>query len=114
MEENGAGLIKLPRRIERLKDIAYNLWWSWNPSPRGLFKYVDRTLWRDTRHNPVKLLHQIRPARLDVIAKDPTFLQWYDAVVADYDDYMGAHKTWFKSAHPERAGKIAYFSAEFG
>ena len=76
---------QVPPRIARIKDIAYNLWWSWNPPARGLFKYIDRTLWRNTNHNPVKLLVDCRPGRLDAVAKDPSFLQRYDAAVGDFD-----------------------------
>ncbi|HAH05125.1 MAG TPA: alpha-glucan phosphorylase [Elusimicrobia bacterium] len=113
---NGAsGLsIQLPPRIARLKDIAYNLWWSWYPDARGLFKYIDRTLWRNTNHNPVRLLAQCRRERLEAVAKDPTFLQWFDAVLADFDLYMAPKKTWFQAAHPTRKESVAYFSAEFG
>jgi starch phosphorylase len=112
--EESPKTIFVPERIARLKDIAYNLWWSWYPDARGLFKYIDRTLWRNTNHNPVKLLADCRRARLDAAAKDPAFLQWYDAVVGEFDKYMSPKKTWFKSAHPAERRSIAYFSAEFG
>ena len=104
----------VPQRIARLRDIAYNLWWSWNPPARGLFKYIDRTLWRNTNHSPVKLLVDCRPGRLDAVAKDPSFLQRYDAAVADFDRYMAPRKTWFGTAHPARKETVAYLSAEFG
>ncbi|MBI5244889.1 MAG: alpha-glucan family phosphorylase [Elusimicrobia bacterium] len=113
-EQAGGASIYLPQRIAGLKDIACNLWWSWYPAARGLFKYIDRTLWRNTNHNPVKLLALCRPGRLDAVAKDPTFLQWYDAVVGDFDRYMSPEKTWFKTAHPARKEVVAYLSAEFG
>ncbi|MFA6030875.1 MAG: alpha-glucan family phosphorylase [Elusimicrobiota bacterium] len=104
----------IPARVARLKDIAQNLWWSWNPPARGLFKYIDRTLWRNTNHNPVKLLSLCRKERLEAVAKDPTFLQWYDAVLIDFDKYMAPKKTWFSGAHPGNKDSVAYFSAEFG
>ena len=43
-------------RIARLSDLAYNLWWSWNPAAQDLFKRVDPELWAETNHNPVKFL----------------------------------------------------------
>ncbi|MDX9955573.1 MAG: DUF3417 domain-containing protein, partial [Anaerolineae bacterium] len=39
---------RLPRRIIRLEQLAYNLWWSWNRNARDLFKRMDRTLWTTT------------------------------------------------------------------
>jgi starch phosphorylase len=106
--------IRLPKRIERLHDLSYNLWWSWNPGARGLFKAVDRSLWRRTHHNPVKLLVQARPETLDKISKDPAFLRWYDSVILEFDTYMKGEETWFAKERPDHKGKIGYFSAEFG
>src|SRR5262249_7838142 len=45
---------------------------------------------------------------------DPSFLQDYDVVVANFGDYLKADKTWFKSIYPNGGPKVAYFSAEFG
>lgn len=106
--------IRLPERVARMEDVAYNLWWSWNVSARGLFKALDRTLWQTTHHNPVAVLVQCRPETLEARAKDPAFLQKYDSVVAQFDEYMADSKTWFKQKHPEARRAIAYFSAEFG
>ena len=105
----------LPKRIARLKDLAYNLWWSWHPEARALFKEVDRTLWAETHHNPVRLLRACPKQRLDVLLADAGFLARYDSVIAAFDKYLNAAETWFAKSHPEMKGKsIGYFSAEFG
>jgi starch phosphorylase len=105
----------LPERIARLKDLAYNLWWSWHPEARALFKEIDRTRWAETRHNPVQLLRGCPKKRIDELLADQGFLGRYDAVIATFDKYMGGSGTWFSAAHPEMKGKsIGYFSAEFG
>ncbi len=106
--------MQLPQRISRLKDVAYNLWWSWHPAARGLFRDVDETLWMTTHHNPVKVLLTTKPEGLEKLAKDPAFLRRYDAVMAEFDEYLGSGETWFGREHPEFKNKIAYFSAEFG
>ena len=54
----------LPPRIDRLNELAYDLWWSWTPRARGVFRDLDYPLWRFTDHNPVLLLHLIEPERL--------------------------------------------------
>ncbi|MBI3549814.1 MAG: alpha-glucan family phosphorylase [Elusimicrobia bacterium] len=104
----------LPKRIAGLREIAYNLWWSWHPEARSLFKLVDRTLWRETNHNPVRLLKSCNPERLNALSKDPAFLQAYDAVLRDLSNYMKADGTWYKGLGAGDTRPIAYFSAEFG
>lgn len=101
--------------LPRLRDLAYNLWWSWNPEARTLLRDIDPTLWHLTKHNPVKLLQDIKPERLMELGEDPAFLQRQAAVLKVYDAYMMAPATWFARQYPGWAGgKIAYFSAEFG
>jgi len=105
----------MPARIARLKDLSYNLWWSWRPEARTLFKEIDRNLWAETHHNPVKLLRLCPPERLESLLSDQSFLARYDVVIEAFDKYMLASDTWFAKTQPEMKGKnIGYFSAEFG
>ncbi len=105
----------LPARISRLSELAYNLWWSWHPDATWLFQHLDKTLWELTHHNPVKLLQQISPARLESAAVDPAFLRHYDGIMLAFDKSVSAKGTWFTEKYPQLAGHtIAYFSAEFG
>ena len=46
----------LPERITRLDELAVDLWWSWHPEAREVFRRLDYTLWRATAHNPVRML----------------------------------------------------------
>ena len=36
---------QLPKRIEKLSEIANNLWWSWNTEFLRLFQKIDGDLW---------------------------------------------------------------------
>ena len=38
--------LMLPRRIVRLGELAYNLWWTWNPDAQRLFARIDPILWK--------------------------------------------------------------------
>lgn len=105
---------RLPVRISKLGPLAGNLEWSWNNRSRLLFKRLDPDLWRDTQHNPVKLLNEIRSDRLKQVAEDPDFLRDYDATLKQISR-NGQSPRWFQKQFPELGGKtIAYFSAEFG
>ena len=32
---------KIPEKINRLPELTYNLWWSWTPEARNLFKRLE-------------------------------------------------------------------------
>jgi len=111
MVNNGPSL---PERIGRLNELAYNLWWSWHPQARALFRKLDYPTWRMNGHNPVRQLREIDPARLQSAADDPDFITLYDSVMSAFDADMTAGGSWFATRYPERlSGPIAFFSAEF-
>jgi len=47
---------RLPPQLERLREIAENLRWSWAADARELFQRVDGDLWERVRGNPIELL----------------------------------------------------------
>jgi starch phosphorylase len=104
----------IPARINRLRDIAYNYWWAWNPNATDLFNRIDSQLWESIYHNPVQFLRNVRQRNLITVANNPTWLADYDAVVVAFDAYMNRKDTWFKRTYPTEKSTIAYFSAEFG
>ncbi|NIS80368.1 MAG: alpha-glucan family phosphorylase [Anaerolineales bacterium] len=106
----------LPRRIRRLADLAYNLWWVWNSDADRAFRFIDPVAWEDTYHNPVRFLGQVDRARFEAVTRDRYYLDFYDRVIQDFDDYMSGHEsTWYVNTHPEQHHQpIAYFSSEFG
>jgi len=104
----------VPERIGRLTDLAGNLWWSWHPRARNLFKSLSYPLWKSTRHNPVRMLQLVSPERLQSLAQDVAFLVQYDQVVAAFDGEMEDGHLWFTQQYPDLVQPVAYFSAEFG
>jgi len=106
---------KLPKRINRLGELAYNLWWSWNLNGMRLFLQLDRRLWEEVSHNPIAFLHKVDPERLKEAEKHEYYLKEYDRVMDKFDAYMQPEKTWFNENHADLTEKImAYFSFEFG
>ncbi len=117
MEEQLAALSTrpLPPRIERLRELAYNLWWSWHEEAQGLYRNLDPLLWEKLGHNPVALLRRITQDRLEIAAGDTTYLATFDKVFRAFDSYMHESDTWFATTYPDlRDQTIAYFSTEFG
>ena len=104
----------LPERINRLDAMARDLWWSWTPEARSVFRRLDYAVWRQTAHNPVRMLQVLTPDVYERAMADATWLAAYDRVAARLDPSRATRQTWCESQCPELQGKsIAYFSAEF-
>jgi len=106
----------LPEPLQRLADIAYNVRWSWDHETIELFRRLDRDLWEETNHNPVKMIGAISQSRLNALARDESFLAHLERVTQSFDSYVqGGARGWYASEHGgEAAPQIAYFSFEFG
>jgi starch phosphorylase len=114
MNNRYSGLQPLPDKLDRLGELAVDLWWSWHPEARNLFRRLDYTLWRATAHNPVRMLWVLGRAKLEAASADPEFMRQYEQAVAALDDARSGRNTWWANKFPAIGGQsIAYFSAEF-
>src|SRR5437016_12917034 len=105
----------LPVALEPLREMSFNLWWTWEPSARRLFRQLDPELWNRTNHNPVRMLQLSRQARLEELSQDKTFLRELKQVFDAFEKYLGREDTYGKTgAASAIKNPIAYFSAEFG
>lgn len=104
----------LPEALEPLRQLAYNLWWTWNPPATDLFRRLNVDLWRRTGHNPVALLGQVSQERLEEAARDDAYIAQLCRATDNLYIYLNS-RTWFDEKYPSEKGTtIAYFSAEFG
>ena len=105
----------LPRRIQRLGELSYNLWWVWNHDAQSLYRMIDNSLWETVNHNPVLFLQKVQRPLLNKVVNDLYFLERFDDVLNKYDEYMAGEDSWFKSTYPKEEKEIiSYFSFEFG
>jgi starch phosphorylase len=104
----------LPQELEKLREIAYNLYWSWSPKAAEVFRRLDRDLWIETNHNPIMLLGSISQVRLEEAAHDDGFKAHMDRVYNELQQYL-YEKTWFQKDFDFPGNfHVVYFSAEFG
>jgi glycogen phosphorylase len=110
----------VPEPLQPLLEIAHNLWWTWHPEAVELFVRLDRELWEETGHNPVKLLGSIDQDVLERVAQDRSYLHALHLVHAGFK-YHNERLSWFQRQYAELCGpeegepiRVAYFSAEFG
>jgi starch phosphorylase len=102
----------LPERLQGLRDIAYNLLWSWDDDLRVVFSRLDRDLWDSTYQNPVLMLGTIAQERLEALARDESFLSYFDRALERLRAYL-REPTWWDRRLAERP-LVAYFSTEYG
>ncbi|MDD5466609.1 MAG: alpha-glucan family phosphorylase [Anaerolineales bacterium] len=105
----------LPERIHRLGELAYNMWWTWNPEAQRLIAKIDMLLWEETNHNPIQFLRQVKTSQVEAALRDPYTLEFYDRIMREYDAYMRGESCWYPKVYPQlRNRPVAYFSMEFG
>jgi len=105
----------LPGKLAVLRDLAYNVRWTWDRTTRELFRRLDPVLWESCGHNPVLMLGEVNAAKYQTLENDESFLYQLREVEAEHNAYMNGESTWYRRTHPEVEGTItAYFSAEFG
>ncbi len=106
----------IPERISGLVDLAYNLWWSWNPEARILFKQLNQEAWKKSVHNPVRMLREVPKEFLDHAAANPEYLHRYDIIMHRFRRSTESPSGWFSETYGASVSvpTIAYFSAEYG
>jgi starch phosphorylase len=114
-ESSRKGFSHVPERISGLVDLAYNLWWSWNPAVKLAFKQLNPLAWSESVHNPVRMLHELPEETLLAAAKNPLYLRHYDIVMSRFRHELDIRNRWFASRNTHDHNlTIAYFSAEYG
>jgi glucan phosphorylase len=97
----------LPERLDGLEELAENLWWRWNPGARMLFKTLDRQAWKESGHNPDKMLREVPRELLEKAAAEADYLRRYDAV----PDVFHIPHEWIRLMKESIKSNAAAFSA---
>ena len=108
---------RVPEGLENLRNLAFNLWWSWNYDALELFRELDPELWETCGHSPVKMLRLVKQNRLESAAKDKGYRDRVEKVHQRLESYLNRKETWFTRNLPKEKKDtplVAYFSAEFG
>ncbi len=104
----------LPPELAPLREIAMNLWFSWNWEAVQLFMRLSPDLWEKSYQNPVAMLGSLSQEELAEAARDESFVANVRSVHQDLQRYLAA-PGWFGEEHGgERDVRVAYFSCEFG
>jgi starch phosphorylase len=103
----------LPEALAPLGELVDNLRWSWHAPTQELFAAVDPALWEAVRRDPVRLLGEVAPERLQTLASDTAFLNKIRAAHQDLQRYLTEDR-WYQRADGDAPRAVAYFSPEYG
>ena len=104
----------LPKKLLPLKELSYNLWFSWHPEVAALFRRLDIDLWEATYHNPILFLGKVSQNKLDDAARDEGFINQLDLIYRSFKRYMKESSHFDHQLDKPIDFTIAYFSAEYG
>jgi len=104
----------IPEELAPLREIAGNMWFSWNWEAVQLFIRLNPKLWDKSYQNPVHMLGSIPQADLIAAAKDESFVANVERVYRSFQQYMKS-SSWFQETYSqEKDFRTAYFSTEYG
>jgi starch phosphorylase len=101
--------------LQKLHELSQNLWWSWQPDIRAIFRELDPATWRLVYHNPVALLQRVPPEAITARVQDLEMQTRINQAHRRLQTYLRGDESWgLVHAGPLLARPVAYFSAEFG
>ena len=100
---------------EKCTALARNLWWSWHAEVINLFRDLDPIRWRQLDHNPIALLAEFTPERLEMRAAELVLYSRINQAYRRLKEYISVTPRWGRTHGGVLGSKpVAYFSLEFG
>lgn len=97
----------IPEALNKLEELAHNMWWAWNHDARSLFRSLDEELFEEVKQNPVLLLERINYDKMETLAKDKAVLKKMNDVYAQFRAYMDVKPD-------KKRASVAYLCMEYG
>ena len=97
----------VPEALQKLDELAHNIWWVWNEDAKALFKEINPEMWSTVRHNPIMMLQSLGYDKLEELSKDQLFLDKMNAIYDKFRKYI--------DVKPDaKRPSVAYFCMEYG
>ena len=91
---------------EKCTALARNIWWSWQPEVINLFRDLDPIRWRQLDHNPIALLSEFTPERLEMRAAELVLFSRINHAYRRLKEYLAHRPVWAKT-HSGVLGTLA-------
>jgi len=80
--------------VDRLHQLATNLWWTWQPEVIELFRDLDPELWRRVNHNPVAFLAELPAEVLERRAEEMVLQSRINFAFHRLEHYLRDPEAW--------------------
>ena len=80
--------------VDKLRELARNLWWTWQPNVISLFRELHPDLWRATDHNPIAFLKEIPAEALERLAAEVALHSRVDYAFRRLSEYLKNTDSW--------------------
>src|SRR5574344_696781 len=97
----------IPPELQKLVEIAHNMWWAWNYEATELLRDLDNNLWEEVGKNPVLLLERMSFEKKEQILKEKVLIRKMNDVYAQFREYI-------ETKPDKKRPSVAYFSMEYG
>lgn len=98
---------RIPKELDKLEELARNMWWAWNHDARVLFRSLDEDLFDEVGQNPVLLLERLSYEKMEELSKDSSVVRKMNDVYVAFREYM--------DVEPDKTRpSVAYFCMEYG
>ncbi|WP_243320487.1 alpha-glucan family phosphorylase [Geothrix sp. SG200] len=100
---------------QKLERLTQNLWWTWRPEVRSIFRDLDLDLYQRAHRNPISVLRQIDTRQMENRAMEVDVPARIDRALRQLDEFLHPVTTWgLFHAGPLSTRPVAYFCMEFG
>jgi starch phosphorylase len=101
--------------INQLKELSFNLYWSFNNEFISIFEEINRDYWKWSQKNPVKFLTTINDDYLLDVIEKRNLRERIHKIYREFRNYMNDKETYFRNNYYTfDSPKICYLSAEYG
>ena len=100
---------------EKLQKLTQNLWWTWRPEVRAIFRDIDLEQYHMAHRNPLRVLREVDAPSLELRAAEVDIQTRTDRALRQLNEYLNPVTTWgLVHAGTLQSRPVAYFCAEFG
>jgi starch phosphorylase len=82
---------------QKLQKLTQNLWWTWRPEVRAIFRDIDLDQYHKAHRNPLRLLREVDAPFLEQRAAEVDIQTRTDRALRQLNEYLNPVSTWVQT-----------------